>query len=158
MIEMRKIILITILILAIFLASCKPISTEQKVDDYSESIEEETKETSSQTNEEKEYKEVITTKGKGNSDTESFELNGGKVKLSARTESSIVGSYSSVNLQSENGDDLLNMKLKVKSLSISPEAGEEGYGETIIRDIPSGEYYISVISGIEWEVTVYEYK
>ena len=106
----------------------------------------------------KSYKKIATFTGKGNQDTESFKINSDKVKIVAKVESSIVKSSSYIELQSESDDALLNVKLGVKSLSILPEAGEEGYGETILRDIEKGDYYISVISGINWEVEVYEYS
>ncbi len=173
---MKKIILIGILVLVLVLVGCETTPTpevtktseptksaEQAVDEYLENIEdkivEDIIEEPKQNVPKKEegYKELITLKGKGNSDTESFEITSSKVKIVARTDSSVVGSYSSIELQSEDGDDMLNTELFIKGLRISGEAGKEGYGETILRDLPDGKYYISVISGIGWEVTIYEY-
>lgn len=149
---------IIILILGIFLMSgCEPTKTDTQtnVQAQDENVKEVVEKTQEQT---KSYKKIATFTGKGNQDTESFRINSDKVKITAKVESSIVRSSSYFQLQSESGEDLLNLKLSVKSLNIYPEAGEEGYGETIIRDLEKGEYYVSVISGINWEVAVYEYS
>ena len=71
----------------------------------------------------------------------------------ARTWGSRVGSISFIELKSDAGKYLSGA-----TLSISTESVEDGYGETITRNVDKGNYYISVISGIEWEVKVYELK
>lgn len=121
---------------------------EEKADEVVEELQEQAKS----------YKKIATFTGKGNKDTESFRIDSDKVKIVAKVESIIVRSASFFELQSESGSDLLNIKLSTKQLNVMPEAGEEGFGETIIRDLEKGDYYISVISGINWEVEVYEYS
>ena len=99
------------------------------------------------------YKEIFTLKGKGNSNSESFSTSGGNLKVTARTTGSTVGSFSGIELKSDAGSYLENA-----SLNISTEGSEAGTGETIIRNAKAGTYYISVISGVNWEVHVYEEK
>ena len=100
-----------------------------------------------------EWHEVITLNGKGNQDTDSFHIEGNKVKITATTccGSTSAGSYSAIGLESEKRDYL------GVGLSILTDNDEEGYGETIYRDLEKGEYYISVITGVNWEVKVEEY-
>ena len=90
--------------------------------------------------------------GKGNKNTDSFFIKGDKVKITARTWNSYgFGSYSAVDLKKDN-------KAYIGTgLSISTQGSEDGNGETIYRNLKSGDYYISVISGIDWEVNVEEY-
>lgn len=101
----------------------------------------------------KEYKEIFSLTDKGNRDSESFSTTGGKIKLVAQTTGGTVGSFSSIELKSENGEYLSGA-----SLNISTEGTEPGNGETIIRNAEAGEYFISVISGINWDVKVFEEK
>lgn len=102
----------------------------------------------------KEWYEVATFSGKGNQDTSSFSISGDKVKITAITCcGSAVGTYSSISLKSENGGYLLGA-----GLSISTDGAEEGQGETTYRNLKAGEYYISVITGVNWEVEVEEYR
>lgn len=102
----------------------------------------------------KEWYEVQTFSGKGNQDTSSFTISGDKVKITAATSggSSGIGTYSSVSLESDNGSYL------GAGLSISTEGAEDGHGETTYRNLKPGDYYISVISGVNWEVKVEEYR
>ena len=94
------------------------------------------------------YVEITTLKGKGNQNTESFSITGKKVRITATTSGSSVGSFSSVELKKENGG------YTGPGLSIMTEGAENGSGETIYRNLQSGTYYIGVISGINWEVKV----
>ena len=99
-----------------------------------------------------EWHEVKTFSGKGNQDTSSFSIAGDRVKITATTTGGHVGTYSGVNLESDNGEYL------GPGLAISTEGTEVGYGETIYRFIKPGYYYISVISGVNWKVKVEEYR
>jgi hypothetical protein len=101
----------------------------------------------------KTYQEIFSVKGKGNSNSETFATTGGKLKIVARTWGGKVGTYSAIALESEDGRYLSNA-----SLSISTSGSDEGKGETIIRDAKAGTYFISAISGVEWEVHVFEEK
>jgi len=106
----------------------------------------------------KEYHKVFTFKGKGNSNSESFYLEENKVKMVAKAWSyhydhPDIGHYSAVRLESENGNYLSGA-----GLTISAETPGEKSSQTIVRGIKSGYYYISVISGVNWEVTIYQEK
>lgn len=102
--------------------------------------------------------EVISFKGKGNQDTESFYIVGNKLKITATTccgfanEYGSSGTYSAIHLESELRGYL------GPGLSIMTEGVEEGHGETIYRNLEEGEYYLSVITGVNWEVKVEEYS
>lgn len=102
----------------------------------------------------KEWHEVQTFSGKGNQDTASFNVSGDRVKITATTSggSAGIGTYSSVSLESDGGGYL------GPGLSISTEGAENGHGETTYRNLNPGDYYISVISGVNWEVIVEEYR
>lgn len=95
--------------------------------------------------------------GKGNKNTESFSINGEKVRITATTccgfanEYGNVGTYSAINLESEEGSYI------GAGLSIMTDGIEEGYGQTTYRNLDVGEYYISIITGVNWEVKVEEY-
>ncbi|MCX6742466.1 MAG: hypothetical protein NTX24_04840 [Candidatus Pacearchaeota archaeon] len=90
--------------------------------------------------------------GKGNENTESFMIKGSKVRITARTWGSPgVGSVSGIRLEKDTGGYIGT------GLSISTQGYDEGNSETIYRNLKSGNYYIGVISGIEWEVRVEEY-
>lgn len=97
-----------------------------------------------------EYEEVAIFTGKGNMNTESFYISGDKVKITATTTggSPRVGSYSSISLEKENRGYIGS------GLSISTEGTEEGYGQTIYRNLKEGNYYINVITGVNWQVKV----
>lgn len=100
----------------------------------------------------KEYQLLTTFTGKGNKDTESFVVQSDKVKVVARTYGSTVGSFSAVDLECDGECGYMGT-----GLSISTDGKEEGTGETIYRDLDiGGSYYISVISGISWEVQIYQ--
>lgn len=101
----------------------------------------------------KEWKEVFSIKGKGNRNTESFKTAGGRLKMTVKTSGSSVGSFSGIELKSETG-----RLLSGADLNISTDGSEVGTGETIVREAEAGSYYISVISGINWEVHVFEEK
>lgn len=94
------------------------------------------------------WTEVTTFTGKGNQDTESFNITGKKVRITATTTGSTVGSYSGVSLEKENGG------YTGPGLSISTKGTEPGKGQTTYRSVDSGSYYIQVISGVNWTVTV----
>ncbi|MCU0660176.1 MAG: hypothetical protein MUD00_00985 [Candidatus Pacebacteria bacterium] len=96
------------------------------------------------------FTEVYSLKGKGNQDSESFNITGKKVRVTATTTGSTVGSFSSISLEKENGGYI------GPGLSISTEGSEQGEGQTTYRNIAPGRYYIRVISGINWEVKVEE--
>jgi hypothetical protein len=90
--------------------------------------------------------------GEGNKNTESFFIKGDKVKITARTWNSYgVGSFSAVDLKR---DDEAYIGT---GLMISTQGSEDGNGETIYRNLKIGNYYISVISGINWEVNIEDY-
>lgn len=99
----------------------------------------------------KEWVQIFTLKGKGNNSTDSFDTIGGRLKLVAKTSGSRVGSFSGISLKSDSGEYLSGAQL-----NISTDDNEPGTGETIIRDARAGSYYVSVISGVDWEVAVYE--
>ena len=95
---------------------------------------------------------VTSFSGKAYQNTASFYIKGEKVRITATTyDGSSMGTYSAINLKSENGGWL------GPGLSIDTEGYEKGYGQTIYRNLDEGEYYISVISGVNWEVEVEEY-
>lgn len=103
----------------------------------------------------KQYVEIYSTSGSGNRDTESFTTTGGKLKMVARVYNAHIGigSFSSIELRSESGGFLSGA-----DLDLATDKNEaEKTGETIIR-APAGQYYISAISGISWEVHIYEEK
>ena len=99
------------------------------------------------------WHQVTSFSGKGNQDTDSFYIKGDKVKITATTccGSTQYGTFSAVDLESEDGGYL------GAGLMISTDGSEEGYGETTYRNLDIGEYYISVITGVDWEVEVEEY-
>jgi hypothetical protein len=104
------------------------------------------------------WNEVISFSGNGNQDTESFYIETKKVRITATTccgfanEYGSVGTYSSINLKSEEGRYLGT------GLSIMTEGTEEGHGQTIYRNLDEGEYYISIITGVNWEINIEEYS
>lgn len=95
----------------------------------------------------------LTFSGKGNKDTESFTLHDGSAKITAKTTGGSVGTYSSITLEKDGTNSLFN-GLTGNDLSISTKASEDGNGESTIRGIKEGKYYVHVISGVEWSVTV----
>lgn len=95
----------------------------------------------------------LTFSGKSNQDTESFTLRGGSAKMSAKTTGGTYGTYTSITLEKEGENTFLN-GLTGSRLSISTEGKEDGTGETTIRGLEDGTYYISVISGVDWTVTI----
>lgn len=101
----------------------------------------------------KSFEEIFSATGKGNSNTDSFVSSGGRLKMVARTWGARVGSYSAFELKAENSKWLQNA-----SINVSTDGTEEGNGETIIRGADSGSYYVQVISGVNWEIKVYEEK
>jgi hypothetical protein len=125
-------------------ASTKSVSNNEQADDGS------TQEQSIA----KGWHEVQTFSGKGNQDTSSFVISDDKVKITAITSggTSGIGTYSSVSLESDSGGYL------GAGLSISTKGAEDGRGETTYRNLKPGDYYISVISGVNWEVVVEEYR
>lgn len=96
------------------------------------------------------WTEIYSLKGKGNQDSESFNVTGNKVRVTATTccGSSSSGSFSGVSLEKENGG------YTGPGLSISTDGSEKGDGQTTYRNLSSGRYYLQVISGINWEVKV----
>lgn len=99
----------------------------------------------------KSWHDITNFSGKGNKNTDSFFIEGDKVKITARTWGARFGSFSGVDLERDDGAYIGT------GLSISAQGSEEGNGETIYRNLKSGNYFISVISGIDWEVDVDEY-
>ena len=93
---------------------------------------------------------IVSFSGRGNSDSSSFDLPPGKVRLVARTWGGTLGTYSAISLKSEDGSYLSGAEL-----SIITKGAEEGRGDTTVRGLAGGEYYIHVISGVNWEATVY---
>lgn len=101
------------------------------------------------------WQEVATFSGKGNQDTSSFSVTGDRVKITATTccgSPTSIGTYSGISLESDKGGYL------GPGLSISTDGAEEGRGETTYRNLRTGDYYIRVISGVNWEVKVEEYR
>ena len=102
-----------------------------------------------------EYVLVKTLSGKGSKSTDEFRINSSIVKIKAKTWGASVGSFSSFSLESDSG-----RRVRGGSMTISTKSSESG-GEssTTIRNLsPGGYYYIKAISGIHWEVNVYEYR
>jgi len=102
------------------------------------------------TQQEEIFKEVYTLKGKGNQDSESFNITSKKVRVTATTccGSSSVGTFSGVSLEKENGG------YTGPGLHISTEGPEQGEGQTTYRNLSPGIYFIQVISGVNWEIKV----
>lgn len=95
------------------------------------------------------WTEITTFKGKGNQDTESFNITGSKARITATTTGgSSIGTFSGISLEKENGG------YTGPGLSISTEGYENGTGQTTYRNLPAGSYYVKVISGVNWEVKV----
>lgn len=95
------------------------------------------------------FTEIYSLKGKGNQDSESFNITGKKVRVTATTTGgSSIGTFSGVSLEKEDGG------YTGPGLSISTEGYEQGHGQTTYRSLTPGRYYIQVISGVNWEVTV----
>ena len=94
------------------------------------------------------WTQVTSLKGKGNQNSESFEVTSKKVRITATTTGSSVGSYSSVSLEKEDGG------YSGPGLSIMTEGSEAGKGQTTYRSLKPGRYFIQVISGVNWQVTV----
>lgn len=97
-----------------------------------------------------EYTEIITLKGKGNQNSASFNVTEKKVRLTATTTggSSGIGTFSGIKLEKEEGG------YTGPGLSISTEGAEDGVGETTYRNLKPGQYYVQVISGVDWVVKV----
>ncbi len=95
------------------------------------------------------FTEIYSLKGKGNQDSESFNITGKKVRVTATTTGgSSIGTFSGVSLEKEDGG------YTGPGLSISTEGYEQGHGQTTYRSLTPGRYYIQVISGVNWEVKV----
>lgn len=95
------------------------------------------------------YTEIFSLSGKGNQDSQSFNVTGKKVRLTATTTSnSSVGTFSGVSLKKENGG------YTGPGLSISTDGSEAGTGQTTYRNLAPGTYYVQVISGVNWKVSV----
>ncbi|OGG54924.1 hypothetical protein A3D62_02495 [Candidatus Kaiserbacteria bacterium RIFCSPHIGHO2_02_FULL_49_11] len=96
------------------------------------------------------WTEIYTLKGKGNQDSESFNVTSKKVRVTATTccGSSSSGSFSGVSLEKENGG------YTGPGLHISTSGSEQGEGQTTYRGMAPGLYYVQVISGVNWEVKV----
>ncbi len=95
----------------------------------------------------------LTFSGKGNKDTESFTLHEGSAKMTAKTTGGTYGTYTSITLQKEGENSFLN-GLTGDNLSISTKTTEDGNGETTVRGLTEGTYYVNVISGVDWTVTI----
>ena len=94
------------------------------------------------------WTQVTTLKGKGNQNSESFDVTSDKVRITATTTGSSVGSYSGISLEKEDGG------YTGPGLSIMTEGSEAGKGQTTYRTLKPGRYFIQVISGVNWQVTV----
>lgn len=142
------VIVIIVILIVIGLSSTKNNTNETSTSNQEENSNQQVEEVAT------EFVEIFSLSGDGNRDSESFNTTGGNIKMVAITSgSTAVGSYSSISLESESDEYLSGARL-----SISTDGSESGNGETIIRNVDAGSYYISVISGIDWEVTVYELK
>ena len=101
-----------------------------------------------------EYVLIDTFSGKGSKSTEEFRLSGNKVKIKAKTWGSSVGSFSSFSLENESG-----RSVRGGSMTISTKDSTPGESSTTVRNLNIGDYYyIRAISGVDWEVKIYEYK
>ncbi|MDG6999881.1 MAG: hypothetical protein JRN15_12280 [Nitrososphaerota archaeon] len=92
--------------------------------------------------------------GRGTSDSESFMLDGPKVKMVLKTSGTSEEIYVAARLESEDG-----LPLTGNSTDVTVEPGQQGRAETIVRGIASGKYYVSVMSSdtdINWEITLTE--
>ncbi len=94
------------------------------------------------------WTQVNTLKGKGNQNSESFDVTSDKVRITATTTGSSVGSYTAISLEKEDGG------YTGPGLSIMTEGSEAGKGQTTYRSLKPGRYFVQVISGINWQVTV----
>jgi hypothetical protein len=93
---------------------------------------------------------LVQLRGSSTKDTESFFLPGGKVRMVVKVWGSSVGSFTSVELKSEEG-----IRLSGADVSLSSEGPGVKKTDTTIRGAAKGEYYLHVISGIEWEILIY---
>lgn len=148
-----KIVLVLVLLVVIGTVAGGKAEEESNTNDTTNTeVTEDTQEEDKKVETKKEYQLLTTFTGKGNKDTESFTVQSDKVKVEARTYGSTVGSFSAVDLECDGDCGYMGT-----GLSISTDGKEEGTAETIYRDLDiGGSYYISVISGISWEVKVYQ--
>ena len=101
-----------------------------------------------------EYVLTDTFSGKGSKSTDEFRLSSNKVKIKAKTWGSSVGSFSSFSLENESG-----RSVRGGSITISTKDSTPGESSTTVRNLNIGDYYyIRAISGVDWEVKIYEYK
>lgn len=104
----------------------------------------------------KAYKEIARFEGSSSKSTESFKVNSDKIKIVANAGGSIVGSITFISLKSEDGTYDSFLRGGAFTLTAEGEKGVEG--ETIIRNLKPGDYYLTVNTGVKWEAIVYEYS
>ena len=103
----------------------------------------------------KSYVEIAKFSGKGGKNTDSFMLEGGRIKLNAKTWGGTknIGTSSYFYLKPKDDSLLLG-----NSINIQADGDEEVEDYTIIRNLLRGDYYITANSGVSWEVTIFEDK
>ena len=138
---MSRFVIHVILIIGETIVSCSVDQASQAIDAQSGGSE--------AAQQEEVFTEIYSLKGKGNQDSESFNITGKKVRVTATTTGgSSIGTFSGVSLEKEDGG------YTGPGLSISTDGYEQGHGQTTYRSLTPGRYYIQVISGVNWEVTV----
>jgi len=102
---------------------------------------------------------IFSQEGTAYFDTESFKLKAGTAVFKASVENSepITGSFSSFSLcRIDNGKSVCYGMIG-NDLTIKTKEGEsKATGKTTVRSLTGGEYYIRVISGIDWSVEIYQ--
>jgi len=101
------------------------------------------------------YVEIAKFSGNGGKNTDSFTLNGGTVKLIAKTWGGTkgIGTYSSFSVNPDKGSISLG-----NDIIIQAKGDEVVEDYTIIRNLRQDSYYVWANSGVSWEVTVLEAK
>lgn len=107
----------------------------------------------------KNLKLVFTQKGTAYFDTESFMLKTGTavMKVYIFNSEPITGSFSSFSLCRIDNNESECSGMIGNDISVRTNKGEsKATGQTTVRSLVNGEYYINVISGIDWKVEIYQ--
>jgi hypothetical protein len=97
------------------------------------------------------YKALRKFSGKGDAHTKAVHISGNTAKLIARSWGSLDNSYTTFDMKNSGGQIMIN-----NTMTIHTEGLENGHGEIIIPHVVPGNYYISVVTNMNWEVVVYE--
>jgi hypothetical protein len=89
--------------------------------------------------------------GKGDRKTVPVHISGNSVKLVGRTWGSLENTYSYIELKSSK-----DLSVNDNTLAIHTEGLQDGNGEIVIRNLKPGNYYISAMTKMNWEVVVYD--